>query len=56
MRAPVPALPMTEGQREILEAMARAQATPHREVVRAKALLMAADGLANTAVAQALSV
>jgi transposase len=47
---------MTDGQREILEAMARAQATPHREVVRAKALLMAADGLANTAVAQALSV
>lgn len=47
---------MTDGQREILEAMARAQATPHREVVRAKALLMAADGLANTAVAQSLSV
>lgn len=47
---------MTDGQREILEAMARTQATPHREVVRAKALLMASDGLANTAVAQALSV
>ncbi|MDZ7884166.1 MAG: IS630 family transposase [Mycobacterium sp.] len=56
MRAPVPALPMTDGQREILEMLSRAQATPHREVVRAKALLMAAEGFANTAIAQALSV
>ena len=36
--------------------MARSQCAPHREVVRARALLMAADGLANTAIARALSV
>jgi hypothetical protein len=28
----------------------------HREVIRAKALLMASDGMANTAIAQSLSV
>ena len=36
--------------------MARSQSAPHREVVRARALLMAADGLANTAIARELSV
>ena len=44
------------GQREVLETVARSPCAPHREVVRARALLMAADGLANTAIAQALSV
>jgi transposase len=39
-----------------LESVARSQSAPHREVVRARALLMAADGAANTAIAQALSV
>jgi transposase len=47
---------MSAGQREVLEALARSQSGPHREVVRAKALLMAADGLANTAIAASLSV
>ena len=45
-----------EGQREVLESVARSVSAPHREVVRARALLMAADGLANTAIARALSV
>ena len=36
--------------------MARSQSGAHREVVRAKALLMAADGMANTAIAASLSV
>ena len=40
----------------MLESLARSQSVAHREVVRAKALLMAADGLANTAIAGALSV
>src|SRR6187397_1331044 len=56
MRRPVPALLVSPGQREILESVARSPSAPHREVVRARALLMAADGLANTAIARALSV
>ena len=56
MRRPVPALVVSAGQREVLESVARSQSAPHREVVRARALLMAADGLANTAIARALSV
>src|SRR6478672_11014977 len=47
MSKPVPALAMTDGQREVLESLARSQSGPHREVVRAKALLMAADGVAH---------
>jgi transposase/DNA-binding transcriptional ArsR family regulator len=56
MRRPVPALLVSPGQREVLESVARSPSAPHREVVRARALLMAADGLANTAIARALSV
>src|SRR5262245_18087711 len=56
MRQPVPALLVSPGQREVLESVARSSSATHREVVRARALLMAADGLANTAIARALSV
>ena len=56
MRQPVPALLVSPGQREVLESVARSSSAPHREVVRARALMMAADGLANTAIARALSV
>src|SRR5258705_1366259 len=56
IRRPVPALSVSAGQREVLESVARSQSAPHREVVRARALLMAADGLANTAIARALLV
>ena len=56
MRQPVPALLMSSGQREVLESVARSSSAPHREVVRARALIMAADGWANTAIARALSV
>ena len=55
MRRPVPALLVSPGQREVLESVARSPSAPHREVVRARALLMAADGLANTAIARAVS-
>src|SRR6185503_17200606 len=55
MRQPVPALLVSPGQREVLESVARSSLAPHREVVRARALMMAADGLANTAIARALS-
>lgn len=56
MRKPVPALNVSAGQRELLESLARSQSSAHREVVRAKALLMAAEGVATTAIAAALSV
>ena len=39
---------MTEGQRAVLDRLARSSTSPHREVVRASVLLMAADGVANT--------
>src|SRR5262249_61406242 len=56
MRKPVAALEISAGQRELLESVARSQSGAHREVVRAKALLMASQGVANSAIAQALSV
>src|SRR5258705_10582178 len=56
MRKPVAALEISVGQRELLESVARSQSGAHREGVRAKALLMASQGVANSAIAQALSV
>ncbi|ORW71109.1 IS630 family transposase [Mycobacterium riyadhense] len=56
MSKPVPALVVTDGQRKMLESLARSQSGAHREVVRAKALLMAADGVANAAIAARVSV
>jgi transposase len=56
MSKPVPPLAMTDGQREILGVLARSRTAAHREVVRAKALLMAADGAGNATVATALAV
>ena len=56
MSKPVAALTMTDGQRQVLESLARAQSGAHREVVRAKALLMAAEGAPNATIAAALSV
>jgi transposase/transcriptional regulator with XRE-family HTH domain len=56
MRAPSPPLLMSDGQREILESLAKSHTAAHREVRRAKALLLAADGMANTAIAIQLGV
>src|ERR1700751_5466377 len=56
MRKTVAALEISVGQRELLESVARSQSGAHRDVVRAKALLMASEGAANTVIAQALSV
>ena len=47
---------MTGGQREILEKLAKSQTATHRDVTRAKALLLAEDGVANTAIAWELGV
>jgi len=56
MHPPAPALVLEEGQRDVLEVLARSTAAPHREVVRARALLLAAEGLANTAIAAQVGV
>lgn len=42
---------MTPAQREVLEKVARSASLPHREVVRARVLLDAADGLGNKTIA-----
>jgi transposase len=47
---------MTKGQREVLEKLARSQSSGHREVTRAKVLLLAADGAASTAIAWELGI
>lgn len=45
---------MSDGQREALQVLAKSTTAPHREVKRAKALLLAADGVANTRIAAAV--
>jgi len=46
------ALPVTEQQRAALEQMARSGSLPHRQVVQARALLLAADGVGTNEVAR----
>jgi transposase len=48
MTAAAAPLVMTDGQRQALEVVGRSQTAAHREVVRARVLLAAADGVANT--------
>src|SRR5512134_3386763 len=50
------ALPMTDSQREILETLGRSRTAPHREVQRARVLLLAADGMANAWIAEQAGV
>ena len=47
---------MSDGQRVALEALARSQVAPHRQVQRAKALLLAADGMATSHIAEDLEL
>jgi transposase len=56
MRAATPALLVTDEQRSVLEKLIRSQTAPHRDVLRARALLMAADGFANTRIASEVHV
>src|SRR5580658_118014 len=56
MRAPTRPLKVTEPQREVLETLSRSQTAAYRDVRRAKALLMAADGFATTRVASEIGV
>ena len=46
---------LTEEQRRVLERRARAYSGPHRDVVRAKAILLAAEGVSNTEIAERLA-
>ena len=45
-------LPLSDEQRGELEVMARSSSLPHRKVVQARALLLAADGVANAEIAR----
>jgi len=56
MRPAAAALPLAEGQREVLQKLARSRTAKHRDVQRARALLLAADGVANTRIAAQLGV
>jgi transposase len=47
-----PPLSMTESQRRELTAMARSSSLPHRQVVQARALLLAGEGVANEEIAR----
>jgi len=47
---------MSDGQRVALDALARSQVAPHRQVQRAKALLLAAEGMANSHIAEDLGL
>lgn len=50
------ALELAESQRLTLEMLAKSKTAPHRDVVRARALLLAADGEANTRIALQVGV
>jgi transposase len=50
------ALDVSEGQREVLDALARSQTLPFRVVQRARALLLAADGVSNVETAELVGV
>jgi transposase len=49
-------LVMSAGQREALAILSRSSTAPYREVKRAKVLLMAADGVANSKIAATVGV
>jgi transposase len=56
MRSPSPPLPVTDEQRSVLERLVRSHTAPHRDVQRARVLVLAADGVANTRIAEEVGV
>jgi transposase len=56
MRSPTAPLPVTDEQRSVLEKLIRSRTAPHRDVQRARVLLMASDGFANTRIASEVGV
>ena len=51
---PVPALALTDGQRDMLTTWSRSRALPQRQVLRARIVLLAAEGVSNTSIAARL--
>ena len=56
MRLPTPALPLSDSHREVLETLAKSGVAAHRDVQRARALLLAGDGLPNTRIGAMVGV
>ncbi len=56
MSAPAAALSLSDGERETLERLARARSVPHRQVLQARVLLSAADGVDNNVIAEEVGV
>jgi len=56
MRSPTAPLAVTDEQRSVLERLYRSRVAAHRDVQRARALLMASDGFANTRIAKEVGV
>ena len=56
MRAAAAPMRVTNSQRQILQVLSKSHTAPQREVARAKALLLAADGVASTAIATRVGV
>ncbi len=56
MRSPTAPLAVSNEQREVLEKLLRSRVAAHRDVQRARVLLMAADGLASTRIANEAGV
>jgi len=54
-KSPYP-IELTPEEREILEARARKYTLPYREVIRAKIVLLAAEGLENTRIVERLDI
>ena len=48
MHPPTPPLPLSDSHREVLEALVKSGVSTHRDVQRARVLLLAGDGQANT--------
>jgi len=56
MRSPTAPMPLSAGQREVLEKLSRSRTAKHHDVQRARALLLAADGVANTRIGAEVGV
>ena len=56
MMTPAAALVISEGQREALEVIGRSQTAPFRQVQRARVLLLAGNGVANSRIAEQVGV
>ena len=56
MQAPAAPLPLSDGDREILSRLAASQTAPHRQVMRARVLLSAGEGVANSRIAEEVGV